>query len=191
MYNALRFWLTGTRYATTRLFISAFHLWKEGQNVTFVVQDNRIVAVSFRPPSNFPALKTIQHILMRQIMGLRAKSQSAFTHVYFRYVISHIGREQQEIIATSEHKKIPNTFITTKWSWFSCYSQSWLISYQVFTCGYFLSLSKTHEIFFSLSYLNGRITGCVRTYMADTYLVWSVFFFLVLFGHTIFWISGE
>ena len=38
-------------------------------------------------------------------MGLRAKSQSAFTRVYFCYVISHIGREQQEIIATSEQKK--------------------------------------------------------------------------------------
>jgi len=38
-------------------------------------------------------------------MGLRAKSQRAFTHVYFCYVISHIGRAKQEIIATSEQKK--------------------------------------------------------------------------------------
>jgi len=40
-------------------------------------------------------------------MGLRAKSQSAFTRVYFCYVMSHIGREQQEIIAMSEKKIIP------------------------------------------------------------------------------------
>jgi len=38
-------------------------------------------------------------------MGLRAKPQSAFTRVYFCDVISHIGREQQEIIAMSEQKE--------------------------------------------------------------------------------------
>jgi len=47
-------------------------------------------------------------------MGLRAKPQSAFTRVYFCYVISHIGREQQEIIAMSEQKNHTNTFTITK-----------------------------------------------------------------------------
>jgi len=42
-------------------------------------------------------------------MGLRAKPQS----VYFCYVISHIGREQQEIIAMSEQKK-SHSFTTTE-----------------------------------------------------------------------------
>ena len=48
-------------------------------------------------------------------MGLRAKPQSAFTRVYFCDVISHIGREQQEIIAMSKQQKIIHfTFTTTK-----------------------------------------------------------------------------
>jgi hypothetical protein len=41
---------------------------------------------------------------MKQIMGLRAKPQSTFIRVYFCYVIFHIDREKQEIIATSEQK---------------------------------------------------------------------------------------
>jgi hypothetical protein len=48
-------------------------------------------AVSFWPTSNFPALKTMQHISMRQITELRAMSGRTFICVYFCYVIPHIG----------------------------------------------------------------------------------------------------
>lgn len=164
-----------------------------GEKVTLVVQDNRIDAVSFRPPSNFPALKTIQHILMRQIMGLRAKSQSAFTRFYFCYVISHIGREQQEIIATSEQKKKSYKRVHHHKTKLILLLKSIMADkvsdiYISYADTVFPYLRHTKYLFFVISQWADNWL-CTHTHGRHMFGVKC--FFFVLFGHAIFRIPGE